>query len=161
MKFHHMCIMVSDVDKALALWRDTLGFKVISRRVTPDEEIVRQEIMDDIVKVKGAKFENLILMSQDGAMMEINRSIVPETRISPKADLGYDKTGIRELGLEVEDIDQWFERVRLAGYETQTEYVWEAGPFGRSFLFYDQDHNLIQLFERSGDVQLEDQPAEA
>lgn len=159
MKFHHMAIMVSDIDRALALWRDTLGFEVIQRRVTPDGEMVDQQTMDDIVRVKGATFEFTLVMSNGGAMIEINRSIVPEMEVTPKEDLGYHRTGIRELGLEVTNIDQWFDKIKAAGYETQTEYVWNAGPFGRTFLFFDQDHNLIQLFERSLDVQLETQPA--
>src|ERR1044071_6421480 len=126
MKFHHMAIMVSDLDKALALWRDTLGFKVIDRRVTPDDIMVDQKTMDDIVKVKGAKFDFVLVMSEAGAMIEINRSIVPEMVRSPQADISYGRTGIRELGLEVTDIDGWFEKVRAAGYQTQTEYIWNA-----------------------------------
>jgi len=157
MKFHHMCIMVSDIDAALALWVDTMGFKVVDRRVTPDGVMVDQATMDDIVKVEGAKFEFTLVMSDDGAMLEINRSIVPRMETSPHGAIDYSKTGIRELGLEVTDIDGWFDKIRAAGYRTQTDYVWNAGVFGRTFLFHDQDHNLIQLFERSADVQLEDQ----
>ncbi len=159
MKFHHMAIMVSDIEKALTLWRDTLGFKVIQRRITPDGEMVDQKTMDDIVRVKGAQFEFTLVMSDDGALIEINRTITPKLEVTPKSELGYHRTGIRELGLEVNDIDHWFEKIRAAGYETQTEYVWNAGPFGRTFLFFDQDYNLIQLFERSAMVQLENQPA--
>ncbi|AEG50908.1 Glyoxalase/bleomycin resistance protein/dioxygenase [Sphingobium chlorophenolicum L-1] len=158
MKFHHMCIMVSDIDEALALWRDVMGFQVIQRRITPDGEMVDQKTMDDIVRVKDAQFEMTLLMNAEGTMMEINRTITPKLVVTPRSELGYDRTGIRELGLEVSDIDHWFEKIRAAGYETQTEYVWNAGVFGRSFLFFDQDGNLIQLFERSPDVQLEEQP---
>ena len=56
---------------------------------------------------------------------------------------------MHELGLLVEDIDGWFARIRAAGYATQTEYVWPCGDFGRSFLFYDPDGNMIQLWEHA------------
>ena len=47
--------------------------------------------------------------------------------------------------------DAWFDKVRAAGYRTQTDYVWDCASIGRSFLFYDQDGNLIQLWESPGE----------
>jgi predicted enzyme related to lactoylglutathione lyase len=51
--------------------------------------------------------------------------------------------------LLVEDIDGWYAKIRAAGYRMQTEYVWTCASLGRSFLFYDQDGNMIQLWEAS------------
>jgi hypothetical protein len=45
-------------------------------------------------------------------------------------------------------VDAWFEKIKAAGYEPQTDYVWTIGSL-RSFLFYDPDGNLIQLIEGS------------
>ena len=42
-------------------------------------------------------------------------------------------------------------KVRAAGYETQTEYVWQCASIGRSFLFYDKDGNMIQIWEPLGE----------
>ena len=36
MRFHHMAVFVSDLDEALRLWRDVMGFKVVVRREIPD-----------------------------------------------------------------------------------------------------------------------------
>ena len=62
----------------------------------------------------------------------------------------YAFAAIREVAFLVDDIDVWFERVRSGGYETQTRSVWEAGGLMRSFIFYDQDGNRVQLVEQTG-----------
>ena len=60
-------------------------------------------------------------------------------------------TGITELGLAVSDIDDLFQRVRAAGYEIQTDYIWSPSPGIRSFLFYDTDGAVIQAVHVSDD----------
>lgn len=52
-----------------------------------------------------------------------------------------------EVAFDVENIDEWFEKVRAAGYETTTDFIWNFGPAARSFLFRDYDGSLIQLCE--------------
>lgn len=54
-----------------------------------------------------------------------------------------------DFGLMIENIDAWFEKIRAAGYQTQTEYVWTCASLGRSFLFYDDDGNMIQMWEQA------------
>jgi catechol 2,3-dioxygenase-like lactoylglutathione lyase family enzyme len=153
MRFDHMCIMVSDMDRALTLWSDVLGFKVAVHATVPaDDENsaipVSAELLDDIFKVKGARSDVVLLVSAEGAMMELQQVQNPPLRQTPREILsGYDYTGVQELGLQVTDIDSWFDRVRAAGYQTQTEYVWSIGELGRTFLFFDDDGNLIQLRE--------------
>lgn len=148
MKFDHMCIMVSDLDRAFKLWRDVFGFQIVHHKMAPDGVLINQETLDDVFKVKGAKSDTAILVHPGGAMMELQQVVVPKMIKTPREVLsGYDYTGFQELGLLVTDIEQWFEKVRAAGYKTQTEYVWPVGQFGKTFLFYDDDGNLIQLRE--------------
>ncbi|MFD2580226.1 VOC family protein [Novosphingobium colocasiae] len=68
----------------------------------------------------------------------------------PRKNLRYGHTGIHELGLLVEGIDGWFEKIKAAGYRMQTDYVWQCAEIGRSFIFYDQDGNMIQIWENMG-----------
>ena len=82
---------------------------------------------------------------------------VPQATIDLRAyqllapeNLRYGHTGFHELGLLVDDIDAFFAKVRAAGYQTQTEYVWQCANIGRSFLFYDKDGNMIQIWENAG-----------
>ena len=76
---------------------------------------------------------------------------VPAIQKTPEEILRYGYTGFGELGLLVKDIDGWFEKVRAAGYRTQTEFVWRCANLGQSFLFYDHDGNMIQLMEKDGE----------
>ena len=152
MKLDHVCIMVRSMDEALALWIDVLGFNLLMRITMPDGEsagpgvLITQKVLDDIFRVKGAKSDTALLASNDGAIMELQQVIVPEMVVTPKEEReSYAHTGIHEVGLLVEDIDHWFDKIRAAGYETQTDYVWEVDQFGRNFIFYDADGNLIQL----------------
>jgi catechol 2,3-dioxygenase-like lactoylglutathione lyase family enzyme len=150
MKFHHVAVFVSDTDRALALWRDTLGFTVVVDRTIPDVEAgdqarMSQDLLDDIFKVKNATSRMVLLQSDEGAMIELQQPSVPEIRKTPPETLGYGHTGIHEVAFLVDDIDGWFEKIRAAGYQTQTEYVWKWGVTGKSFLFYDDDGNMIQF----------------
>ena len=88
-----------------------------------------------------------ILVSGAGAIIELQQCENPRIERTPPLRQRYGHTGIHELGLAVDDIDGWFARVREAGYQTQTEYVWPVGDFGRAFIFHDAEGNIIQFRE--------------
>lgn len=156
MRFHHMALFVSDLEEAIHLWRDVMGFDLVVQTEIPDgpkpgpDTYMYPELLDDIFKVKGARSKMALLSSEQGALIELQECQVPAIEATPPEKLRYGHTGIHELGLLVEDIDAWFEKVRAEGYETQTEYVWQCASIGRSFLFYDKDGNMIQLWENPG-----------
>lgn len=155
MRFHHMAIFVSDMDEAVKLWRDVMGFEIVVETTIPDgqvpgsQTIMTPPLLDDIFGVKGARSRMVLLTSAEGALIELQQPETPRIEKTPPEKLRYGHTGIHELCLLVTDIDAWFAKVRAAGYKTQTEYVWSAASIGRSFLFYDQDGNLIQLWEQA------------
>jgi catechol 2,3-dioxygenase-like lactoylglutathione lyase family enzyme len=155
MKFHHMAVFVSDLQQALRLWRDVLGFRVAIEKTIPDgpergpDTIMYPALLDDIFKVQGARSKMALLTSEDGALIELQQCEVPRIQRTPPENLRYGHTGFHELGLMVENIDAWFEKIRASGYQTQTEYVWSCASLGRSFLFYDDDGNMIQMWEQA------------
>jgi len=61
MKFHHMCIVVADLDKAIHLWRDVLGFRLETVVDLPDKtpgsptNFGDDTLMDRSWKVKGRR----------------------------------------------------------------------------------------------------------
>lgn len=152
MRFHHMAIFVADMDAALRLWRDVLGFSLIKDDIVPDgaapgpRVYLTPTLLDDIFKVKNARSRMAILVSDEGAIIELQQCENPRIERTPPERQRYGHTGIHELGLVVDDIDGWFERIRAAGYATQTDYVWPVGDFGRSFIFYDAEGNMIQFW---------------
>lgn len=153
MRFHHMAVFVSDMEEAIHLWRDVMGFRLDVNITIPDgtapgpTTIMYPKLLDDIFKVKGATSRCVLFSSSDGALIELQQPSMPKIQKTPPENLQYGHTGFHELGLLVEDIDSWFKKIREAGYKTQTEYVWDCANIGRSFLFYDHDGNMIQLWE--------------
>lgn len=153
MKFHHICLVVSDMEKSLALYRDVLGFSVHIDTVIPGGEGSRQfftqATLDDIFKIKGAKSRMVMLSSTEGALIELQQPAVPMVRAVDRKYLRYGYVGISELAFDVSGIETWFEKIHAAGYEMQTDYVWSVqGGRLNSFIFYDDDGSMIQLCER-------------
>jgi len=150
MDFHHVCLVVSDMEQALRLYRDTLGFSVFIDTVIPDEKEFwfAQGTLDDIFHVRGARSRMVMLASSTGAKLELQQPANPDVQPVDRKYLGYGYVGITEVAFRVSGIDTWFEKIRASGYETQTEYVWSVGRgLLKSFLFYDKDGNLVQLCE--------------
>lgn len=153
MRYHHVAVFVSDADESLKLFRDLLGFEVAVDKTIPDGPgegtFLDQETVDDIFKVQGGRSRMVLLTAPEGSgsFLELQQVEVPAIQRKDRETLRYGHTGISELAFEVDGIDEWFAKVRAAGYETQTEYVWDAAGMLRSFLFYDPDGNMIQLCE--------------
>jgi catechol 2,3-dioxygenase-like lactoylglutathione lyase family enzyme len=143
-RIHHVAVFVADTERSLRLYRDLLGFRVLIDMEIPDGEMFTQATLDDIFKVQGGRSRMVILQSSDGTVLELQEPSTPAIERTPDEHLRYGATGISELAFAVEDIDGWFERVRAAGYETQTDYIWDYGT-GRSFLFYDPDGAMLQF----------------
>lgn len=158
MRFHHMAIMVTNLEEAIKLWRDVMGFELSVQTVIPDGDkpgpktFMYPELLDDIFKIKNAKSRMALLSSSEGALIELQECQTPAIEKTPEEKLRYGHTGIHELGLLVENIDSWYDRIKAAGYRMQTDYVWPCADIGRSFLFYDQDGNMIQIWEQTGEV---------
>lgn len=155
MHFHHMCIVTTDLKEAIHFWRDLLDFELKVESEIPDAHLpgsltdTSAELLEDLYKVRGARSKLGILVSKEGAIIELLEPQVPHVVKTPADRLGYAHSGIHELGLVTDDIDAMFKRVRAAGYKTQTEYVWKSSTFGRTFIFYDKEGNMIQLWEHS------------
>jgi catechol 2,3-dioxygenase-like lactoylglutathione lyase family enzyme len=158
MRFHHMAVFVSDLQEAIHLWRDVMGFDLVVETEIPDGAVpgpktyMYPKLLDDIFKVKGARSKMALLASKEGALIELQQCEVPKIQRTPPENLRYGHTGFHELGLLVDDIDGFFAKVRAAGYQTQTEYVWQCADIGRSFLFYDKEGNMIQIWQNTADV---------
>ena len=155
MRFHHMAVFVSDMEKAIRLWRDVLDFEITYDSEIPDGNepgpgvYMTPKLLDDIFGVSNARSRMVLMMSAEKAIIELQQCLNPKIEKTPRENLRYGHTGFHELGLSVVGIDAWFERIKAAGYEMQTDYVWPCAGIGRSFLFYDDDGNMIQLWEHT------------
>jgi catechol 2,3-dioxygenase-like lactoylglutathione lyase family enzyme len=156
MKFHHICLVVSDLKRSIDMWTGLFDFQLDAQFTAPDDAIAAApdstfpQLMEDIWGMKGTRTQVAFLSSPGGALLELQEAINPPIRKTPTEYLNYYHTGIREIAFQVEGIDDWFARVKKAGFKTQTDYVWNVNETARSFLFYDDDHHLIQLWENPG-----------
>jgi len=156
MKLHHMCLVTTDLEQSIKFWTTILGFRLQVKAELPDGSDSRPNalctptLLNDAFGCKNARSRMAVLTSEDdGTFIEIQEPINPRAKATPRDKLKYRDTGIRELGLLVTNIDEMFEKVRAEGLVTQTDYVWPAPPNSRSFIFYDYDGNMIQLWQSS------------
>lgn len=147
MRFHHVCLVVKDVDESLKLYRDILGFSVVVDTVIPDGRYFDQATLDDIFKVRRATSRMVLATSPEGASLEFQQPMVPDLQQTPDRYLRYGYTGFSVLAFDVSGIETWFEKIRAAEFQLQTDYVWEAAGAFKSFLFYDADGHMVQLCE--------------
>ena len=147
MTFNHIMLVVSNMEEALKLWRDLLGFQVIYDSPCPDGVMIDKKTQDTCYGVEEVNTHLILLASAEGAIIELQQPFVPECKVTPREYLSYAYTGLNELALTVTDIEGWFEKVRAAGYETTTDFIWKFGNVTKSFIFRDQDYNLIQFCE--------------
>lgn len=144
--FHSIMISYRDLDEALKLWRDVLGFTQYSDGITSGEYF-DPAVWSDIFDVDTPQCRCATLQHDTGAMVELQQPINPPLNDLPEDAFKYGRPGVLEVTLRVRNIDAWFEKIRAAGYETTTDCVWNCGPNDRSFLFYDCDGHMIQLWE--------------
>lgn len=159
MDVHHVCIVVRNTDEYVKFWCDVMGWKIIGDTVLPDPyNILGPKVVDDIFASAGGRnFRTrcVTIVPGDGgnAAIELEQPLDTPLALTLPDNLRYKTTGMHEYALRVKDIDEWFKKIRAAGYKTTTEYVWESGENagdywgGKSFLFYDPEGNMIQLFE--------------
>lgn len=147
MQIHHVCLIVKDIDESLKLYRDILGFKPFVDTTIADGSFFKQQTLDDIFKVKGATSRMVMAVSPEGSLLEFQQPSTPAVQRTPDKYLRYGYTGLSELAFKITDIEEWFEKIKAAGYETQTPYVWEAAGLVKSFLFYDADGHMVQFCE--------------
>jgi catechol 2,3-dioxygenase-like lactoylglutathione lyase family enzyme len=148
-----MCIVTTQLDEQIHFWRDIMGFDLKVKMAIPDGEdygptiFAPRTLMRDTFRDNDARATVALMMSKEGAMIELLQPEWPTVDATPKEKRLYRDSGIHELALVVEDIDAFFEKVRVAGYKTQTDYVWSCANMGRSFIFYDHEGNMIQMWE--------------
>ena len=65
-RFHHVCWIVSDMDRAIYLWRDVLGFTLLSDSPSPTADDGTNmwpggmEEMDDITDMENYRFRAVV-----------------------------------------------------------------------------------------------------
>lgn len=139
--FCHLVVGVTDMDRALAFYRDVLGMDVVF------ETLISGEPFDAVLHAK-RKQEGRVVGGLLGGLMVELLSLGTKPAAEKPARRGV--TGIQNVSLSVTDLDDTHRRIRDAGYQPDQE-PFEIGGV-RMFFVKDPDGTAVEFIELPGGV---------
>lgn len=136
--FCHLVVGVTDMDRALAFYRDALGMDVVF------ETLISGEPFDAVLHAKRAQEGRVVGGLLGGLMVELLS--LGGTPATDKVRRGI--TGIQNLSLSVVDLDDTHSRMREAGYKPDQD-PFEIGGV-RMFFVKDPDGTPVEFIELPG-----------
>jgi glyoxylase I family protein len=138
--YHHTVLLVSDFDRALRFYCDTLGFELVTR-----DDDRRGPFLDQMFNVEGVVIK-LALVRGGGEILEIIEPVAPPQIVEHD---GSDKRyGIARVGFEVDGIEQLVADLSAKGVEFISDIVdMTVGHYagGKVVFFRDPDGILLEL----------------
>jgi catechol 2,3-dioxygenase-like lactoylglutathione lyase family enzyme len=142
----HVGITVRDMDKAIAFYRDCLGFKLLG------DVIIAGDEADRLTRLKGTKFRAVYVRSEKdikGPPLELLHFIEPRTEgATPYERLT--NPGITEVAFWVKDIEQVYGDLCAQGVEfSSPPQLFEIAGYGKvkAVYFWDQDGTTLELLQ--------------
>ena len=138
---HHTVLLVTDLDRSLAFYCDTLGFELISR----DDER-RGPFLDQMFGIAGVEIK-LSLIRAGGEIIEVIEPVAPAA-LRQHTDASSDDFGIARIGFEVTDIEQMVSELTAAGVDFIGDIVdMTVGHYagGKVVFFKDPDGILLEF----------------
>jgi catechol 2,3-dioxygenase-like lactoylglutathione lyase family enzyme len=134
--FCHLVVGVSDMDRALAFYRDLLGMEVVFER------LISGEPFDAVLHAKD-KQEGRVVGGQLGGLMVELLSLGAKPATDKPARRGI--IGIQNVSLSVTDLNDTHRRISGAGYQPEQE-PFEIGGV-RMFFVKDPDGTPVEFIE--------------
>jgi catechol 2,3-dioxygenase-like lactoylglutathione lyase family enzyme len=134
--FCHLVVGVTDMDRALAFYRDVLGMEVVF------ETLISGEPFDAVLHAK-RKQEGRVVGGLLGGLMVELLSLAGKPATDKPARRGL--TGIHNVSLSVADLDDTHRRISAAGYQPDQE-PFEIGGV-RMFFVQDPDGTPVEFIE--------------
>ena len=136
--FSHIAIRVSDLDKALACYRDTFGFRDRSLLVVTDTPSFREAGLDDAEMV--AHF-----LHRDGTVIELQ---VVRSRAGHPLPPQFDDLGYHHLAFRVDGVEATANAMAAAGGEVDWPTLTANDDVGGSAIFgADPDGQRLELLQ--------------
>jgi catechol 2,3-dioxygenase-like lactoylglutathione lyase family enzyme len=139
--FCHLVVGVTDMDRALAFYRDVLGMDVVF------ETLISGEPFDAVLHAK-RKQEGRVVGGLLGGLMVELLSLGAEPATDKRSRRGV--VGIQNVSLSVVDLDDTHRRIRQAGYLPDQD-PFEIGGV-RMFFVKDPDGTPVEFIELPGGV---------
>ncbi|SPM30003.1 VOC family protein [Mycobacterium terramassiliense] len=134
--FCHLVIGVTDMDRALAFYRDALGMDIVF------ETLISGEPFDAVLHAKRNQEGRVVGGLLGGLMVELLSLGAKPTADPPARRAG---TGIHNVSLSVRDLDDTHRRLHAAGY-TPDQDPFEIGGV-RMFFVKDPDGTPVEFIE--------------
>ena len=138
--YHHTVLLVSDFNRSLDFYCDTLGFELISR-----DEDRRGPFLDQMFNVNEVVIK-LALIRAGGEIVEVIEVVSPpEITRHDGTDARY---GIARIGWEVDEIETMVGELRAKGVEFLSDIVdMTVGHYagGKVVFFRDPDGIILEL----------------
>lgn len=144
----HVNLVVNDLDRMIAFYRDSLGLEV-TKHVT-----ISGEWIDKVVALQDVKAEVVYLAFPAGPNLELIKYHAPPG--ATPDDLDQPNThGLRHLAFRVDDIDAAYARLSAAGVHLSSDVqrvpdaqvTYSDGIRKRLVYFHDPEGNLLELCE--------------
>jgi glyoxylase I family protein len=134
----HVGLIVSDIDKALSIYRDILGFN------PKIDQIESGEFYEHLTGITSGKARTLKCYSSDGTCIELIQylSHKPEKR---NKDLLTD--GFNHIALNVSNIDLIYKSLLDLGLESINEPKINKEKSAKVAFCYDYEKNLLELVQ--------------
>jgi catechol 2,3-dioxygenase-like lactoylglutathione lyase family enzyme len=132
-----LALVVRDIDRSVAFYRDTLGMQEVKQVVVPGEKSARGRFAN-----KGFRFRTFRLGPLALKLVQVEGAPA-DTR-----GLVDTHTGVRYIAFAVDDIDATYRQLLARGVEFASDILPpepEAG-IGRLVFFRDPDGNLLELY---------------
>jgi catechol 2,3-dioxygenase-like lactoylglutathione lyase family enzyme len=134
--FCHLVIGVTDMDRALAFYRDVIGMEIVF------ESLISGEPFDAVLHAK-RKQEGRVVGGLLGGLMVELLSLGPKPAAAQPARRSI--TGIHNVSLSVPDLDETHRRITAAGYIPEQQ-PFEIGGV-RMFFVKDPDGTPLEFIE--------------
>ncbi len=144
----HVNLVVRDLDRMLAFYRDVLGLEV-TKDVT-----IRGDWIERVVGLKDAEARVVYLGLPTGPRVELIYYLSPPIQESPNRGDPHTH-GLRHMAFRVSDIDSAAGRLRDAGVKLfgevqqvpDSQITYAGGVRKRLVYFHDPEGNLLELCE--------------
>lgn len=148
----HIGITVSDLERSIRFYRDTLGLHLTGRMTMEGAEA------DALFGMEGCRVRLAYLSAPEGGAAAPSVELIEFAEGIRSVPTGFSTTGISELCLTVSDIDEAFHRLSQAGVRFLSEpqtFDFTAQGFGRSRAVYfrDPDGTILELLQPDADTQ--------
>ncbi len=145
MEIHHISIFVADMNRALYLFNNILGFELAWHI-----EEAKGKTLSDLLGIKNMVAEIAYLSSKTNRVsIELSRMIHPVLETS---NSGFGHPGTVGLSVSVHDLDSLHERLGLEGWTPLSRCLDlkpPGGPESRGFCIKIEDSLLLEFIEKN------------